>query len=84
MDRTYTLAQIHMYYWMDFSLLRRYGPPAGPRLEMPAFCCDGSAPEHFGPLCVAPCDPTLIDVYFLGNLIWACFLKVSTHALVFV
>ena len=58
----------HRYYWMDFSLSGRYDPPAGPRPGMFAFGCDGSAPEYDGPLRV-PCDPTLTDVYFLGNLI---------------
>ncbi len=59
------------YYMIDFGLSRRY--PSRDVLDEPLRGGDKSAPEHGRG---GRCNPFHTDIYYLGNLVRECFLKV--------
>ena len=59
------------YYMIDFGLSRRYSSRNA--LDEPLRGGDKSAPEHGRG---EPCNPFHTDIYYLGNLVRECFMKV--------
>ena len=63
------------YYFIDFGISRWYNPKDGPHpLEPPIRGGDKSVPEFQNS--VEPCDPFATDIYYVGNVIRQCMLKV--------
>jgi len=59
------------YYLIDFGLSRRYS--SRDVLDEPIRGGDKSAPEHSHG---GQCNPFFTDIYYLGNLVYECFIRV--------
>jgi hypothetical protein len=65
------------YYLIDFGLSRFYDPKDGPSLAWPVRGGDKTVPEIQGEKYSEKCDPFLVDIYGIGNMIKQTFLDVS-------
>lgn len=63
------------YYIIDFGLSRRLLPGEDPNTEPPVLASDPSVPEFLQPS--TPCNPFLVDIYTIGNLIRMDFMDVG-------